>query len=204
MPHSLRDARGGSSAVTRATAGVAFERSRSTQTKARSRNWCPVGWNARPPLGSMGFLEQAKERRELYGKDVAVAPVADPARMKLDSFRDKDRVHVRAMDAVGLITQVPLCATKRTSSHSHAQVKRNHLAGEMECKVRKLTQFSYACVGDAVDKGWPGGCPTKPFSSRQLPAAFTPAAGAPLPTSQGCACRDRDAALFASGSALRL
>jgi hypothetical protein len=33
-----------------------------------------------------------------------VAPVADLVRMKLTSFRDKDRVHVRDMDGVGLIT----------------------------------------------------------------------------------------------------
>ena len=30
--------------------------------------------------------------------------MADLVRMKLNSYRDKDRVHVRAMDAVGLIT----------------------------------------------------------------------------------------------------
>jgi len=33
-----------------------------------------------------------------------VAPVADLVRMKLTSFRDKDRVHIRDMDSVGLIT----------------------------------------------------------------------------------------------------
>lgn len=33
-----------------------------------------------------------------------VAPVADLVKMKLTSFRDKDRVHVRDMDGVGLIT----------------------------------------------------------------------------------------------------
>ncbi len=31
-------------------------------------------------------------------------PVIDLVRMKLNSYRDKDRVHVRGMDAVGLIT----------------------------------------------------------------------------------------------------
>ena len=35
---------------------------------------------------------------------LAVAPVADLVRMKLTSFRDKDRVHIRDMDSVGLIT----------------------------------------------------------------------------------------------------
>ena len=33
-----------------------------------------------------------------------VAPVADLVRMKLTSFRDKDRVHVRDLDGAGLIT----------------------------------------------------------------------------------------------------
>ena len=40
----------------------------------------------------------------IYGKEVSVVPVADLVQMKLNSYRDKDRVHVRAMDAVGLIT----------------------------------------------------------------------------------------------------
>ena len=44
------------------------------------------------------------ERITLYGKQVSVVPVADLVRMKLNSNRDKDRVHIRAMDAVGLIT----------------------------------------------------------------------------------------------------
>jgi hypothetical protein len=43
------------------------------------------------------------ERITLYGKEVSVVPVADLVRMKLNLYRDKDRVHVRAMDAVGLI-----------------------------------------------------------------------------------------------------
>jgi hypothetical protein len=46
----------------------------------------------------------APERIPIYGKEVSVIPVADLLRMKLNSFRDKDRVHVRALDAVGLIT----------------------------------------------------------------------------------------------------
>jgi hypothetical protein len=44
------------------------------------------------------------ERITIYGKEVSIIPVADLVRMKLNSYRDKDRVHVRAMDAVGLIT----------------------------------------------------------------------------------------------------
>ena len=31
-------------------------------------------------------------------------PVVDLVRMKLSSYRDKDRVHVRGMDAAGLVT----------------------------------------------------------------------------------------------------
>src|SRR5205823_7330572 len=42
------------------------------------------------------------ERITLYGQEISVAPVADLVRMKLNLFRDKDRVHVRALDAVGL------------------------------------------------------------------------------------------------------
>ncbi len=46
----------------------------------------------------------APERITIYGKEVSIIPVGDLVRMKLNSYRDKDRVHVRAMDAVGLIT----------------------------------------------------------------------------------------------------
>ncbi len=40
----------------------------------------------------------------LAGMEFRVIPVADLVRMKLSSYRDKDRVHVRSMDAAGLIT----------------------------------------------------------------------------------------------------
>ena len=46
----------------------------------------------------------APERIAIYGKEVSIIPVADLVRMKLNSFRDKDRVHIRALDALGLIT----------------------------------------------------------------------------------------------------
>jgi len=46
----------------------------------------------------------APEPITIYGQDVAVVSVADLVRMKLNSYRDKDRVHLRALDAVGLIT----------------------------------------------------------------------------------------------------
>jgi hypothetical protein len=42
-------------------------------------------------------------RAGLHGQDFLVIPVADLVRMKLSSYRDKDRVHVRGMDAAGLI-----------------------------------------------------------------------------------------------------
>jgi hypothetical protein len=44
------------------------------------------------------------ERKQILGADVLVIPVADLLKMKLTSFRDKDRVHVRSMDAAGLLT----------------------------------------------------------------------------------------------------
>jgi len=43
-------------------------------------------------------------RAALHGQDFQVIPVLDLLRMKLSSWRDKDRVHVRGMDAAGLIT----------------------------------------------------------------------------------------------------
>jgi hypothetical protein len=49
----------------------------------------PVPDFSQPTLSSEGFL---------------LAPVADLVRMKLTSFRMKDRVHVQDMDSVGLIT----------------------------------------------------------------------------------------------------
>jgi hypothetical protein len=44
------------------------------------------------------------EKKSILGEDVFVIPVADLARMKLSAYRDKDRVHIRSMDAAGLIT----------------------------------------------------------------------------------------------------
>lgn len=43
------------------------------------------------------------ERKTIHGKEVMVIPVAELVRMKLTSNRDKDRVHIRSMDAAGLI-----------------------------------------------------------------------------------------------------
>jgi hypothetical protein len=43
-------------------------------------------------------------RAGLHGQDFRVIPVLDLLRMKLSSWHDKDRVHVRGMDAAGLIT----------------------------------------------------------------------------------------------------
>ena len=42
-------------------------------------------------------------RSGLHGQEFLVIPVIDLVRMKLSSYRDKDRVHVRGMDAAGLI-----------------------------------------------------------------------------------------------------
>jgi hypothetical protein len=44
------------------------------------------------------------ERKSILGEDVFVISVADLVRMKLSAYRDKDRVHIRSMDAAGLIT----------------------------------------------------------------------------------------------------
>jgi hypothetical protein len=52
--------------------------------------------NPNPPI--------APEKKRILGEDVPVIPVADLLRMKVSAFRDKDRVHVRSMDAAGLIT----------------------------------------------------------------------------------------------------
>jgi hypothetical protein len=46
----------------------------------------------------------APDRIKIYGKEVSVVPLVDLLRMKLNAFRDKDRVHVRAMDEIGMIT----------------------------------------------------------------------------------------------------
>ncbi len=43
-------------------------------------------------------------RVAVKGEQVYVMPVADLVRMKLSANRDKDRVHVRSLDAAGLIT----------------------------------------------------------------------------------------------------
>lgn len=44
------------------------------------------------------------EQKCVQGREVMVVPVADLLAMKLTSFRDQDRVHVRCMDSAGLIT----------------------------------------------------------------------------------------------------
>jgi hypothetical protein len=46
----------------------------------------------------------APVKKRILSEDVLVIPVADLLRMKLSAFRDKDRVHVRSLDAAGLIT----------------------------------------------------------------------------------------------------
>jgi hypothetical protein len=46
----------------------------------------------------------APEKKRIHGAEVMVIPVADLVRMKLSSYRDKDRVHLRSLDAAGLVT----------------------------------------------------------------------------------------------------
>jgi hypothetical protein len=45
------------------------------------------------------------ERKYIHGKDVLIISVADLLLMKLTSFRLKDQVHIKSLDAAGLITQ---------------------------------------------------------------------------------------------------
>jgi len=46
----------------------------------------------------------APVRKTVKGQEMNVMPVADLVRMKLSANRDKDRVHIRSLDAAGLIT----------------------------------------------------------------------------------------------------
>lgn len=46
----------------------------------------------------------APERKTIQGQEVPVITVADLVQMKLSANRDKDRVHLRSLDAAGLIT----------------------------------------------------------------------------------------------------
>jgi hypothetical protein len=46
----------------------------------------------------------APEKKRIHGGEVMVIPVADLVRMKLSSYRLKDQVHIKSMDAAGLIT----------------------------------------------------------------------------------------------------
>jgi len=46
----------------------------------------------------------APQRKMIKGQEVWVVPVVDLVRMKLSANQDKDRVHLRSLDAAGLIT----------------------------------------------------------------------------------------------------
>ena len=52
------------------------------------------------------------QRKSIHGKDVMVIPVADLLVMKLTSFRLKDQVHIKTIDAAGLLT--PAVETRLT------------------------------------------------------------------------------------------
>ena len=56
----------------------------------------PTYSDATPPI--------EPERKQIHGKEVMVIPVVDLVRMKLTSFRLKDQVHIKALEAAGLIT----------------------------------------------------------------------------------------------------
>ncbi|HEV2499853.1 MAG TPA: hypothetical protein VGY31_09775 [Terriglobia bacterium] len=64
------------------------------------------------------------DKRTLQGREVAVIALEDLIRMKLSANRDKDRVHVRAMDAAGLI---------------NAQIERS-LPGELQTRLRHIRE----------------------------------------------------------------
>ncbi|HEV2418370.1 MAG TPA: hypothetical protein VGX94_11235 [Terriglobia bacterium] len=64
------------------------------------------------------------DKRTLQGREVAVIALSDLIRMKLSAYRDKDRVHVRAMDAAGLI---------------NAQIERS-LPGELQTRLRHIRE----------------------------------------------------------------
>ena len=58
-------------------------------------------------------------RAGMHGQEFLVIPVVDLLRMKLSSYRDKDRVHVRGMDAAGLI---PLEVEQELSSDMRSRL----------------------------------------------------------------------------------
>ena len=60
------------------------------------------------------------DRKHIHGKDVMVIPVADLARMKLTSFRLKDQVHIKTLDAAGLI---PPDVEKKLTPELQARLK---------------------------------------------------------------------------------
>lgn len=64
------------------------------------------------------------EKKTIHGQQVFVISVPDLVKMKLSSYRDKDRVHIRSMDAVGLITPA---------------VERG-LSGELQSRLRHVRQ----------------------------------------------------------------
>jgi hypothetical protein len=57
---------------------------------------CPSQATPNPPI--------QPEKKSLLGTEVFIIPVADLVRMKLSAYRDKDRVHIRSLDAAALIT----------------------------------------------------------------------------------------------------
>ena len=85
-----------------------LDRIRAVATHARFRSTEGVDmlvWGrhtVRLTFGIRGSI--APVRKQILGVDVMVIPGAELVRMKLSSFRAKDRVHVRSMDAAGLIS----------------------------------------------------------------------------------------------------
>lgn len=72
----------------------------------------------------------APERKRVHGEEVLVIPVPDLLSMKLTSNRDKDRVHIRSLDADGLINySPPYKKISIKSANTLMQIKRSCLAG---------------------------------------------------------------------------
>ena len=53
----------------------------------------------------------APERKMIKGQEVSIIPVADLVRMKLSANRDKDRVHIRSLEAAGSLGRMLTAST---------------------------------------------------------------------------------------------
>jgi hypothetical protein len=75
------------------------------ETKARNAIHLIFSGEKTSPTQSVVNPPLRPEYLSLHGVAVAVIPVADLVQMKISNNRDIDRVHVRDLDSVGLITE---------------------------------------------------------------------------------------------------